>query len=232
MKASRFLSSGELVKDRRTAIVNSEICGDCQFCPVTCPYGAIDLVSWKEDHIVAQVDDKKCEGCGICTGTCPLNAIELRHARESQIMAQVRALIRSNRDKDPIVLAYCCSECGGTSIDSAGMASMEYPANVRVVKVPCTGILKIHHFLEALKLGADAVMVVGCKPSGCHYEEGSTRAARNVELAKVLLKSYGIEAERLEMFHNVYVEGNDFAKEATTMTRRAVDLGPLQRDMI
>jgi heterodisulfide reductase subunit A len=232
MKASRFLSSGELVKDRRTAIVDSEICGDCEFCPVTCPYGAIDLVHWKEEHIVAQIDDKKCEGCGICVGTCPLNAIELRHARENQIMAQVKALTQSNRDNDPVVLAYCCSECGGTSLDSAGLASMEYPTNVRVVKVPCTGILQIHHFLEALKLGADAVMVVGCKLGGCHYEEGSTRAARNVELAKQLLKSYGIEAERLEMFHNVYVEGNEFAKEATTMTRRVAALGPMQREII
>ncbi|MCJ7771362.1 FAD-dependent oxidoreductase, partial [Candidatus Bathyarchaeota archaeon] len=136
MKASRFLGSGELVKDRRTAIVDSEICGDCEFCPVTCPYGAIDLVHWKEEHIVAQIDDKKCEGCGICVGTCPLNAIELRHARENQIMAQVKALTQSQRDKEPVVLAYCCSECGGTALDSAGMASMEYPTNVRVVKVP------------------------------------------------------------------------------------------------
>ena len=117
-------------------------------------------------------------------------------------------------------------------MDSAGMASMEYPANVRVVKVPCTGILKIYHFLEALRLGADGVMVVGCKLGGCHYEEGSTRAARNVELAKLLLKSYGVEADRLEMFHNVYVEGNEFAEEAAMMTKRVAALGPLQREII
>jgi len=232
IKAAKFLASGEFVKDQRTAVVDSELCGDCEFCPVTCPYGAISLEEWKKDHLVAEIDDLKCEGCGICVGTCPLNAIDLRHAREDQILAQVKALIRGDGDMEPTVLAYCCAECGGTVLDSAGMAAMEYPANVRVVKVPCTGILKIHHFLEAFNFGADAVMVVGCKTDGCHYEEGSIRAKRKIELAKRLLGSYGIEPERLEMFHNVYVEGKEFAEEAKTMSQRVTALGPLQREII
>lgn len=232
IRAAKFMAPGEFVKDRKTAVVDAELCGDCEFCPVTCPYGAITLEEWKEDHIVARIDDRKCEACGICVGTCPLNAIDLRQAKESQIMAQVKALTQKDGSDDLIVLAYCCAECGGTALDSAGMAAMEYPANVRVVKVPCTGVLKIHHYLEAFTLGADAVMVVGCKLDGCHYEQGTMKAKRKVELAKKLLDSYGIEPERLEMFHNVYVEGKEFAEEAKTMTQRAIELGPLQRGII
>jgi heterodisulfide reductase subunit A len=226
LKAARFMRTGTFIRDQRTALVDPEYCGDCEFCPVTCPYGAIRLVPSNE-HRVAQIDDLKCEGCGICVGTCPLNAITLRNSTEDQLLAQVNALVQYRSD-DPIVVAFCCSECGGTALDSAGMAAIEYPANVRVVKVPCTGILQIHHFLDAFKAGADAVMVVGCKVDGCHYEEGSVHAERRVKLAKRLLRLYGIEPERLEMFHNVYIEGDQFAAEATLMVRRVESLNPLR----
>jgi len=109
------------------------------------------------------------------------------------------------------------------------MAMMQYPASVRVMKVPCTGILQVHHFLEAFKAGAEGVMVVGCKSDGCHYEVGSQKAEKKVELARILLKEYGVEPERLEMFNMVYVEGDKFAKAANMMTERLEKLGPLQR---
>ncbi len=168
LKATKFLATGKIVKAQRTAVVNEEYCGDCEFCPVTCPYGAITLVPAAEDHFVVQISDLLCEGCGICVGTCPLNAIELRHSRPNQMLAQMKALMSINGTSKPLVLAICCSECGHTAVDSSGMAMMEYPANVRVMKVPCTGILQVHQFLEAFKAGAQGVMVVGCKSDGCH----------------------------------------------------------------
>ena len=228
LKAAKFLITGKTVKDQRTAVVNEEYCGDCEFCPVTCPYGAISLVSTTEDHFVARVSDLLCEGCGICVGTCPLNAIELRHSRPNQMLAQMKALMSVNGTSKPLVLTICCSECGHTAVDSSGMAMMQYPANVRVMKVPCTGILQVHQFLEAFKAGAQGVMVVGCKSNGCHYEAGSQKAEKKVELAKILLKEYGIEPERLEMFSMIYIEGDKFAEAARTMTERLKKLGKLQ----
>lgn len=105
---------------------------------------------------------------------------------------------------------------------------MEYPANVRVMKVPCTGILQVHQFLEAFKAGAQGVMVVGCKSDGCHYEVGSQKAEKKVELAKILLKEYGVEPERLEMFNLVFIEGDKFAEAAQMMTESLEKLGSLQ----
>ena len=228
MKAAKFLTSGRIVKDQRTAVVNEEYCGDCEFCPVTCPYGAISLESTSEDHIVARISDLLCEGCGICVGTCPLNAIELRHSRPDQMLAQMKALMSINGTSKPLILTICCSECGHTAVDSSGMARMQYPANVRVMKVPCTGILQVHQFLEAFKVGAQGVMVVGCKSDGCHYEVGSQQAEKKVALAKMLLNEYGIAPERLEMFNMVYIEGDKFAEAARTMTDRLQKLGKLQ----
>ncbi|MCL6577779.1 MAG: hydrogenase iron-sulfur subunit [Candidatus Bathyarchaeota archaeon] len=228
VKAAKFLSTGKIIKDQRTAFVNEEYCGDCEFCPVICPFNAITLVPKDEDHFVAQVSDLKCEGCGICVGTCPVNAIELRHSRPNQMTAQMNALLSVNGTSKPLILAITCSECGHTAVDSSGMAMMQYPANVRVMKVPCTGILQVHQFLQAFKNGAQGVMVVGCKTDGCHYEVGSQKAQKKVDLAKMLLKEYGIEPERLEMFHMVFIEGDKFAEAARTMTERLEKLGPLQ----
>lgn len=105
---------------------------------------------------------------------------------------------------------------------------MQYPSNVRIMKVPCTGILQTSQLLEAFKLGAQAVMVVGCKSDGCHYEVGSQKAQKMIEAGKLLLKEYGVEPERLEMFNMVFIEGDQFAKAARMMTTRVETLGALQ----
>ena len=228
IKAAKFLTSGKIVKDQRTAIINEEYCGDCEFCPVTCPYGAITLEPTTEGHFVAKISDLLCEGCGICVGACPLNAIELRHSRPNQMLAQMKGLMSITGTSKPLVLAICCSECGHTAVDSSGMAMMQYPANVRVMKVPCTGILQVNQFLEAFKAGAQGVMIVGCKSDGCHYEVGSQKAEKKVELARTLLKEYGIEPERLEMFNMIFIEGDKFAEAAQMMTERVEKLGSLQ----
>ncbi|MEM2953975.1 MAG: hydrogenase iron-sulfur subunit [Candidatus Bathyarchaeia archaeon] len=228
VKAAKFLAQGKIVKDLKVAFVNEDYCGDCEFCPVTCPYGAISLVPIGNGHFVARISELLCEGCGVCVGTCPVGAIELSNLRPNQISAQIKALLSINGTSKPLVLAIACSECGHTAVDSSGMAMMSYPANVRVLKVPCTGIIQVQHILEAFRAGAQGVMVVGCKPDGCHYEVGSQKAQKKVELAKMLLNAYGIEPERLEMFHLVYIEGDKFAEAAQTMTERVEKLGQIQ----
>ncbi|MGB9853401.1 MAG: hydrogenase iron-sulfur subunit [Candidatus Bathyarchaeales archaeon] len=228
VKAAKFLTHGKIVKDLKVAVVNEDYCGDCEFCPVTCPYGAISLVPTENGHFVARISELLCEGCGVCVGTCPVGAIELSHLRPNQISAQMKALLSINGASKPLILAIACSECGHAAVDSSGMAMMNYPASVRVLKVPCTGIIQVQHILEAFKAGAQGVMVVGCKPDGCHYEVGSQKAQKKVELAKMLLNAYGIEPERLEMFHLVYIEGDKFAEAAKTMTERVEKLGQIQ----
>jgi coenzyme F420-reducing hydrogenase delta subunit len=142
--------------------------------------------------------------------------------------AQMKGLMSINGTLKPLVLALCCSECGGTTVDSSGMAMMKYPANVRVMKVPCTGILQVHHFFNAFESGAQGVMVIGCKSDGCHYEVGVQKAEKKVEFTKILLKEYGIEPERLEMFNMVYIEGDKFAEAAQKMTEKLERMKPLQ----
>jgi heterodisulfide reductase subunit A len=229
MKAAKFLNTGKIMKYQKTAVVNEDYCGDCEVCPVTCPYKAISLVpKGEKGHFVARVSDLRCEGCGICVGACPVNAIELRHLRPNQMKAQMNALMSINGTSKPLILAICCSECGHTAVDSAGMAMMQYPANVRAMKIPCTGFLQVNQLLGAFEAGAQGVMVVGCKSDGCHYEKGINKAEKRVELAKALLKQSGIEPERLEIFNMVYIEGDKFADAAQLMTERLEKLSQLR----
>ena len=223
-KAAKLLGSKFLVKPQKTAVVDENVCGDCESCPVMCPYSAIELVKNQEGHLRARVSDLTCTGCGLCVSTCPVGAIRLRGWSEDQIEAQMKGLLSIRRNGEPVVLAICCDECGNNVTDAVGEAKVQYPANVRLMRVPCTGNIRVQHLLNAFSLGADAVMVVACKEDGCHYEIGSEVAERRVKMTKAVIKEMGIPPENLEIFHMVYIETDDFAKAAKTMTERAKQL--------
>jgi coenzyme F420-reducing hydrogenase delta subunit len=127
---------------------------------------------------------------------------------------------------DPKVLALICTYCTYTAADMAGSMRLQYPANVRVVKLLCTGKVDVLYLLEAFLAGADAVMVSGCEIGDCHFLEGNLRAKERVAHAKTLLQEAGLEPERLEMFHIGASDAPKWAEAVETMTRRAQELGP------
>ena len=127
---------------------------------------------------------------------------------------------------EPKVVAYCCTYCSYTAGDLAGSMRLEYPPNVRVVKILCTGKTDALLLLKAFENGADAVYVAGCALGDCHFLEGNVRAIQTVAHTKKLLAEIGLEPERLEFFHIPASAGPLFAQRATEMTQRARDLGP------
>lgn len=127
---------------------------------------------------------------------------------------------------DPVILAFCCHYCAYAAADLAGSMRLEYPDNVRVLRLPCTGKIEVDYLLAAFERGADGVIVAGCLEGGCHFLEGNLRARRRVERAKQLLEEIGLEPERLEMFNLSSAEGGRFAEIVTEMTERLVRLGP------
>jgi len=135
-------------------------------------------------------------------------------------------------DNEPVILAFCCHYCAYAAADLAGSMRLEYPANVRVLKLPCTGKIEVDHILAAFERGVDAVIVAGCLEGGCHFLEGNLRARRRVERAKKLLEEIGLEPERLEMYNLSSAEGGRFAEIVTEMTERLLQLGlsPLRGD--
>jgi coenzyme F420-reducing hydrogenase delta subunit len=127
---------------------------------------------------------------------------------------------------EPLILAFCCHYCAYAAADLAGSMRLQYPGNVRVLRVPCTGKVEVDYILAAFERGVDGVMVAGCLEGGCHFLEGNLRARRRVERAKQILSEIGLEPDRLEMFNLSSAEGNRFAEIVTEMTERLAKLGP------
>ena len=126
----------------------------------------------------------------------------------------------------PKVIAFCCRWCSYAGADLAGSMRLQYPPNIRIIRVPCTGKIDILHLLQAFEVGADTVFISGCHEGDCHYMSGNFYARKRVKRAKKILQAVGLESERLEMFHVSSSEGPKFAAVAREMTERAYRLGP------
>ncbi len=135
-------------------------------------------------------------------------------------------------EDEPLILAFCCHYCAYAAADLAGSMRLQYPSNVRVLRLPCTGKLEVNYLLTAFEHGIDGVLVAGCLEGGCHFLEGNLRARKRVERAKVFLEEIGLEPERLEMFNLSSAEGPRFAKIVGIMSQRLAKLGksPLRPD--
>jgi F420-non-reducing hydrogenase iron-sulfur subunit len=129
-------------------------------------------------------------------------------------------------DTEPLILAFCCHYCAYAAADLAGSMRLQYPSNVRVLRLPCTGKIEVNYILKAFEHGVDGVIVAGCLEGGCHYLEGNLRARRRVERAKIFLKEIGLEPERLDMFNLSSAQGTRFAEIVTEMNARLKRLGP------
>ncbi len=130
------------------------------------------------------------------------------------------------KKNEPLILAFCCHYCAYAAADLAGSMRLNYPENVRVLRLPCTGKIEIDHILVAFEQGIDAVIVAGCLEGGCHFLEGNLRARKRIERARQILSEIGLEPERLEMFNLSSAEGGRFAEIITEMSKRVAALGP------
>ena len=103
---------------------------------------------------------------------------------------------------------------------------LEYPANITIIRLPCSGKIDVMHLLRAFQKGADGVYVVGCLEGTCHYNEGNYRARERVEYVRMLLDEIGIEGDRVRMYNLSSGEGPTFAAYAKEMTEHIKALGP------
>ena len=132
----------------------------------------------------------------------------------------------SKNQFEPVIVAFCCHYCAYAAADLAGVMRLQYPTNIRIIKLPCSGTIDVLHILKAFEQGADGVFVAGCLKGTCHFIEGNSRAEKRVAQAKTILSEIGLEAERLEMFFVSASEGPQFANVARKMTDKVRELGP------
>lgn len=129
-------------------------------------------------------------------------------------------------DFSPEITVFSCIYCASMAADTAGALRLEYPANIKIIRLPCTGKTDVQYLLNAFEEGADGVYIVACSMGNCHHERGNERGYARVQRAKSLLEQIGIEPERLEMYFVSGGMGATFAEIARDMTERIRELGP------
>jgi F420-non-reducing hydrogenase iron-sulfur subunit len=132
---------------------------------------------------------------------------------------------------EPKIVAFLCNWCSYAGADLAGTSRIQYPASIRVIRVPCSGRIDPLFILASLQKGADGVLVSGCHPGECHYLTGNYSARRKFALLKNLLEHMGIEEGRVQFSWVSASEGLRFAKVVEEVTARVRALGPAKKLM-
>ncbi len=128
---------------------------------------------------------------------------------------------------EPKIIGFLCNWCSYAGADLAGVSRIQYPPNIRIIRVMCSGRIDPTFILEALKDGADGVLVAGCHlPSDCHYISGNFKALRRIILLKKVLQDFGIEPKRVRLEWISASEGDKFAAVVRDMVEEIKKLGP------
>ena len=127
---------------------------------------------------------------------------------------------------EPNIIGFLCNWCSYAGADLAGTSRMKYPTNIKSIRVMCSGRVDPVFILEALKKGADGVLVAGCHPGDCHYQSGNYKANRSVKLLKRFLEELAIDPRRVRFEYISASEGAKFAQVATEFVDELKKIGP------
>ncbi|HXF04912.1 MAG TPA: hydrogenase iron-sulfur subunit [Blastocatellia bacterium] len=100
---------------------------------------------------------------------------------------------------EPLIITFCCYWCAYAGADLAGTSRIQYPPNIRIIRVQCTGMIHPNFVIEALTSGADGVLICGCHPGDCRYLEGNLRVRARAEAIELMLEDFGLEPERFRL---------------------------------
>ncbi len=129
-------------------------------------------------------------------------------------------------DHEPKILGFVCNWCTYVGADLAGTSRIQYPPNIRIVRLMCSGSVDPLYVLKSLLEGADGVLIGGCHPGDCHYTNGNYKARRRIAVLKSILRQIGLEDERVMLRWISASEGRRFADTVTEMVEKLRELGP------
>ncbi|MBM4321414.1 MAG: hydrogenase iron-sulfur subunit [Deltaproteobacteria bacterium] len=132
----------------------------------------------------------------------------------------------SSEAYEPVIVGFLCNWCTYTAADLAGTSRLGYPANLRIVRMRCSGMVDPMFVIKSFLEGADGVLIGGCWPGDCHYINGNLKARRRVALLHEVLGRFGIDPRRLWLRWIAAAEGQHFAEVVSAMTEQLRQLGP------
>ncbi|MFZ2412293.1 MAG: CoB-CoM heterodisulfide reductase HdrA2 [Candidatus Methanoperedens sp.] len=224
-KAQSLLHKGEIEIEPMSAYVLPELCDGCRICESVCELGRIKIIKGK-----AVVDEVACRGCGSCSAACPTGAIQLRSFTDDQIMAQIKEATREINEF-PLVIGFLCHWCSYAAADLAGSLRIQYPTNLRNIRVLCAGRVNPSFVLEALRRGADGVLVAGCRLGECHYTIGNYCALQRMNVLSKLLVDLGFDERRLRVEWLAASEGEKFAGIVKDFVEQLKEVGPIGSEL-
>jgi len=128
----------------------------------------------------------------------------------------------------PTIVAFLCNWCAYTGADLAGTSRLRYAPNIRIIRIMCSGRIEPTFILKAFREGADGVLVCGCHPGDCHYQEGNYKCLRRFKLVHKFIQQMGIEKDRMQLEWISASEGKQFAELVNNMTKTLLLLGPVR----
>jgi len=129
-------------------------------------------------------------------------------------------------DFEPNIVGFLCNWCSYAGADLAGTSRIKYPANIKTIRVMCSGRVDPVMIMQALKKGADGVLIAGCHPGDCHYQSGNYKANRRIMLLKKLLQELGIEEKRVRFEYVSASEGQIYADVISDFVDQLKKIGP------
>ena len=127
---------------------------------------------------------------------------------------------------EPIIIGFCCNWCAYAGADLAGINRNQYPPNIRMIRVMCSGTIEPLYVVKAFKDGADGVFIGGCHPGDCHYQSGNYKTQRRIVLLKRAISEIGLDPRRIRLEWVSAAEGQRFARIITEFTEEIKKLGP------
>ncbi len=168
-------------------VIDEDRCIACANCQKICEYGAIIIEKSK-----AKVDSTLCKGCGTCLVECPATAITMKHYSDKKVLDKIRKAATGAEKSDiPQIVAFFCKWSYNQETE------LQWPKNVQVIQVKCSGRIDPLHVLEALNRGVHGVLIVSCPPEDCHYIFGGNAAHKRLRSLKKLVQVVGINPQRI-----------------------------------
>lgn len=223
MKVASLLKLDEVELDTIVPEIDQDTCLKCRLCERVCEYKALE---YNKEKGVMELDNLSCSGCGVCVASCPTGAIYIPNCTNNQIISEIDAILEEKKDY-PLIIGFFCNWCSYTAADFAGIKKIQYPTNIRIIKVVCAGRVSPMFVLRALSRGADGVLIGGCYEQDCHYRIGFKQAKQRTEALKELLEDAGIDSRRVRIISANAQEGYKIANEVSDFIEFLEEIGPI-----
>jgi heterodisulfide reductase subunit A len=221
-KAISLISKVQVELNPHIIYLDQERCDLCRLCLDSCVYNALKI----EDNQL-EIIKENCSGCGACASMCHSDALYIPGFSKPQISAQIQSLLKQ-KNESPLIIAFLCNWCSYIGADLAGTSKLSYPTNIRIIHVMCTAMLNPSLVFESFFYGADGVLIAGCYPQDCHYEEGFIKASTRYDSIKEMLGESGINENRVKIMSIDAGEGEKFTRIIKEFKEDLDKLGPIK----